>query len=461
MRALLPISAYLYTHDPTIFYTPDTASYMVPASQLVTHDRFFSNGSKQSRVWNSPRTPGPEIVRTPGYPLLLTVGLALGRPAIVTVVLQIILSCFTVYLVYLTAGLLFDSERAALIAALLYAIEPLSILFSSLLSTETLFTAVFMIAVYYLVKYMKRESLMDLAAAGAFLAASVYVRPVDYFLPLLIVTALMSWALIKSEKNKLRLAAHMSVFLAVCVGVTGAWQLRNQRVMDYSGFSSVFSEDMYCCLGASVLAAKQNVSYRQMQNRLGCFSLGVYLRQNPAQRNWHEARIVGYMGRDATQIMLDSPFTFARIYFEGVLRGTFDPASTEFIRFFDLYPKHGGLLNVAVDDGLVESVEALLANRLLAWTTLILLVPQFVYLVGAGMAMARREWDRAMIVMLLIVGYYLALPGGPADWGRFRHPAMPIMCALAGYGLAASRRPETKSPRSSGDAEGWDRLAAG
>ena len=25
-----------------------------------------------------------------------------------------------------------------------------------------------------------------------------------------------------------------------------------------------------------------------------------------------------------------------------------------------------------------------------------------------------------------------AIAGGPGDWGRFRHPAMPIICMLAG-----------------------------
>src|ERR1700719_2407096 len=41
LRTLLPISGYLYTRDATIFYTPDTASYIVPARELIVHHRFF------------------------------------------------------------------------------------------------------------------------------------------------------------------------------------------------------------------------------------------------------------------------------------------------------------------------------------------------------------------------------------------------------------------------------------
>ena len=189
LRILLPIAGYFYTRDVTIFYTPDTGSYIVPARELIAHHRFFSDGA-------------PEIIRTAGYPLLLMAGLLLGHLESVTIALQILISCFTVYMVYLTAHILFEGERLALIAATLYAIEPLSILFTSLLASETLFTAVVMVGVYYLVRYLKRQSLEDLLASGGALAASVYVRPVGYFLPVIIAVGLAAWAVVTSQQNK-------------------------------------------------------------------------------------------------------------------------------------------------------------------------------------------------------------------------------------------------------------------
>jgi hypothetical protein len=50
VRLLLPISAYLYTCDSTIFYTGDSAQYIVPAGELIAHHRFFSNGSAVARA---------------------------------------------------------------------------------------------------------------------------------------------------------------------------------------------------------------------------------------------------------------------------------------------------------------------------------------------------------------------------------------------------------------------------
>lgn len=239
MRALLPILGYCYTHDVTIFYTPDTASYVVPARELIAHHWLFSGGV-------------PEIIRTPGYPLLLAVGLLLGRLELATITLQILLSCFTVFMVYRTACLLFEREEIAIIAAALYAIDPLSILFASLLAAETLFTA---------------------------------------------------------------------------------------------------------------------------------------LVRSAAQR-------VTYMNKGAEHLLLDSPLTYARIYFDGLILATFDLVSTEFLRFFNLYPKQGELLTVDVDKGVIASIEALLSSPILFWSIAVLLPLQLMY----------------------------------------RHPWMPIICVLAGYG---------------------------
>ena len=126
VRLAIPVSAYLHTHDTTIFLAPDTPSYVDPARQLIANGRFAASDGT------------PEIIPTPGYPMLLLLGLLLDRFRLVTITLQVLISCFTVYLVYRTADLLFETEGAALLAAALYALEPLSILYTSIFATETL-----------------------------------------------------------------------------------------------------------------------------------------------------------------------------------------------------------------------------------------------------------------------------------------------------------------------------------
>jgi Dolichyl-phosphate-mannose-protein mannosyltransferase len=364
----------------------------------------------------------------------------LGHLESVTIALQILVSCFTVYMVYLTAHILFEGERMALIAATLYAIEPLSILFTSLLASETLFTAVVMVGVYYLVRYLKQQSLEDLLASGGALAALVYVRPVGYFLPVIIAAGLAAWAVVASQQDKQRLIVHTIVFVIVSLGLTGLWQIRNKAETDYSGSSAIASDNMYFVLAASVLAAEQHAPYYSMRDRLGYQNTRVYLRDHPEQKTWSVARRINYLNRAAEHILVGSSLTYAWIYVDGILRGTFDPGSTEFLRFFDLYPKEGGLLTVEVDKGRIATIEALYANSLLFWSTATMLLVLLIYLSSACITLC--GWvmlDSSILAVSLIMGYYMAIAGGPGDWGRFRHPVMPIICVLAGYGLYAVR----------------------
>lgn len=438
LRVMLPISAYFYTGDLTIFYTGDSAQYIVPASQLIAHHRFFSDGSLQARVWNSPVAPAPEIIRTPGYPLLLVAGLLIGRVALVTISLQILLNSFTVYMVYRTAELLFESQQLAIIAAMFYAMEPLGVLFSSLLSTEAMFTTITAVGVYYLVSYLRQQSLRYLIVSACSFAISAYVRPVGYYLPMTIFAGLGAWMLIANYQKKARLSAHLAIFMIASLAVTGFWRIRNEIVTGYSGFSSVFSDDMYCNMAASVLATKRRLSYNEIQQRLGCYDLSIYFKDHPKQKAQPIGQILKHERDQAMTIFLRNPVIFFRVYLEGVIRGVFDPLSTEFVRLFDFYPKQGGLLETEVDNGIIKTVKLLAFERPLALSTAVLLTVHLIYILGMCAAVIKGPTgDPAFLSVLLTMSYYLVLPGGPSDWGRYRHPAMPMMCVLSGYGLSA------------------------
>ncbi len=453
LRILLPLLGYLFTHDRTIFYAGDSEQYLVPANELIASHRFFSDGSRPARAWNWPIIPAPEVLRTPGYPLLLAVGLLSGHVEATTIACQILLSCLTVYVVYLTAGLLFENEWTALAAGALYAAEPSAILFSSLISSEALFTSIFMIGIYYLAKYMRRGALTNLGIAGGALGVSEYVRPAGYFLPLIIAIAMVAWAFAAGCKHKHRVVAQFSAFVLIPFVLVVPWRIRNKIETGYSGFSSIFTQDMYCNVAASVVAAQRHMSYREMQDRMGCYDLAVYFEDHPGQIHWSLRRILDYQCDRTVRIFLLDPVTFAKIYLAGVVRGVFDPLSTEYVRFFDLYPKQGGLLETAVDQGVVKTLQAMFRNKLLAWSTMILLLIHFVYLSGASIGLCKSSMrDPAVLLMIVAVGYYLALPGGPSDWGRYRHPAMPLICVFAGYGVRlageriSSHRGKTATP---------------
>ena len=111
-KSLFFLLLLLVISDNSIFYAADTWGYLGPARELL------SGGFTYQGV--------PTIVRTPGYPLFFLPGILLGQIELVTIFLQIIVNCITLYIVYRTGLLLFKNETAAIICGLLFALEPVS-----------------------------------------------------------------------------------------------------------------------------------------------------------------------------------------------------------------------------------------------------------------------------------------------------------------------------------------------
>ena len=188
LRCFLTIVVLAINHTSTA-YTPDTESYLVTARKLIEAGQFATGVQ-------------PEIFRTPGYPLLLIPGILLGQQELVAIFIQIMLSCFTIFIIYKLALAIWGERKIATFCALLYAVEPVSILLVTLLMPETLFTALITLFMYLLIKYFTEKSWKPLLGAAITRAASIYVRPIGYYLPFLMAAILLISSLIKNHKNK-------------------------------------------------------------------------------------------------------------------------------------------------------------------------------------------------------------------------------------------------------------------
>lgn len=355
-RVALPLLAW----DAAAFRAPDTASY----------EQFGGN----------------DIVRTPGYPLLL----AVARTPAVTIALQVLLSLATVALVFRIEREAFGGRGWA---ALFYAIEPLSIIYASKLVTETLFTATLVLSLWML----KRRWWVGAALA---MAASAYVRPVTLLLPLLLL-----WR-----------RPHA---LGVAFACTGAWVVRNAVVAGYLGFSAIGDHGLYYYHAAAVQARERGVPYYQQQKEWG---YGEPILETPAD---HARRIRA----EATAILRAHPADAVAVHARGIVMTLADPGAVELLRMFGAYPEKGGLLGEITDRGIVAAIGRLGLLALgtnvafgLAWLALLVLV--------------WRGWpNRATAPLVVTAAFLIVLSGGPMATHRFRHPIMPIACLLAGAGI--------------------------
>ena len=206
----------------------DTASYLGPGRNLLIHAVYANAGL-------------PEIDRTPGYPLFLQItGMSFGNVWL-TATVQIVLSLVSLLLVKKIADRIFPNRNAGVIAVWLYAIEPLSIVYSVRLMPETLFILLLLIVIDRMLSYQETGKLGALAVAGVVLASATYVRPVSYYLGFALAVALA----VTADKGRGLWWKAPAVLLMSVLPLLAVWQVRNWIETGYSGFSSIVEKNLY------------------------------------------------------------------------------------------------------------------------------------------------------------------------------------------------------------------------
>jgi 4-amino-4-deoxy-L-arabinose transferase-like glycosyltransferase len=430
VRVALAATVWLATRDPAAFTAPDTETYLNPARELLATGAYTSGGQ-------------PEVVRTPGYSLLLVPGLLLGRVEAVTVALQIALAALTVVGVYALAAEVLGSPRTALAAAALYALDPLSIVYSSLLLTETLFTTVVVWATWLLARHARGGRARDLLAGTALLAAA-YVRPLGYFLPF---GAAAFAALHAARSRRWRALPRAAFACALAAALLAPWQLRNAAAADYGGFSAVRAQSLYFYDAGARLAREEGIPLEAEHARMGWPGQEEYLRVHPEQRAWTPGQRFRYMEREAKRILSADLPESALVHLRGTGRVLLGTGGGELQSLFRA-PVPGGDFAGRLARGRPAPADLLHLPGALSLLA--------VYVLAAWWLLrVRARWSAPMLLVLCIAAYMVAVVG-PAGGARFRHPAMPAVCLAAGAGAAAlrDRRSGCASTRVRGTAAG-------
>ena len=403
--------------------TNGTSMYLRPAMSLLSTGRFAVDGA-------------PELLHPPGYALFLMPGLWAGHVEIVTLALQLLLAAATIWLIYDITLSWTEHRIAALGAALLAAIEPMSIVFSCLLMTETLFTFLFVLAVHRLLRYLATRSLAALLQTALLLAMATLVRPVSYYLPTILAALLVAHALWRSE-GRLRATGYAAIFWAVSMSPLLAWQLRNYDQTGYSGFAAIADFNLYFFHGASVLAHERGQSMDSVQTEMGLSSLDRFYRLHPELRSGNQAAKFHFMHAEGVRLIREDPWNFAKAYLRGVAILVFNPGASEVLDSLHCYPKDRparpanlGLLGIARQ--MQETAPRLFYSNLLLLAGL-----ATAYLTAAlGLASQLRRISWPLVAVATLALYLLAVSGGAQCVTRLRHPVMPLVFVLSGIGIS-------------------------
>ena len=328
---------------------------------------------------------------------------------------QVLISGLVVLVVALLGARMW-SPAAGLVAALLVALDPLQTYTAGVLLTESLDTmlVVLVAAIGFRVFADERPEARWLFALGTSIALATMVRPVTYYLPLLVLPLLGYRVLRRPELRRAAITLFVA-FLAPLVVVIGGWQLRNYAETGSWRFSAVEAKNLYLYRAAGVVADQEHLSLVAAQAQLR--------RQLEPAKNEGQGAYYGQMYQDAWRIMSSDPVEVAENAVSGLLSeltGTQDKVFGYF-----------GFTRV-------PSVVELAALSLL--------------LVFYGFALfgviftARTRRDRlAHVFVLGIAVYILLVSAGPEAIGgrgeRFRAVAMPLLALYAARGILQLNAP--------------------
>lgn len=423
LRLAIPLLAYACDTSRTFFHEPDTRAYLLTSESLLETGRFERAGE-------------PEVFRTPGYPLFLLPGVALGRATLYAVVAQIALGLCTVVLVQRLAWLLFARRDIASAAAWLAACEPISILYASKLLTETLFTLLFACGVYGAAAYLRYDRLRALLVAAVMLAAATYVRPVAYYCAPLLMFLLAARTLWSGERRRVR-AAHVVAFALLTVAAIAPWQVRNYVRAGYSGFTS-WPVNAITYYATIVRESQPRDSLTVAMSRARFLDDVEYRDAHAEQAAWSPSERFAWQEDAARPVFRAAPGTTARIYIQGVASTVLDNGMSVF----------QGLVGpwIPVDDDQAAKAELSTLGRVwravqvrpafvALYAVLQTVVLGYIGLATLGVASRRAVSRAAIFVVLAAIAYLLFVSGGPFGSHRMRVPIMPLVSTLGGAGL--------------------------
>jgi 4-amino-4-deoxy-L-arabinose transferase-like glycosyltransferase len=369
-------------------------------------------------------------------------GIVSGHVEVVTIALQMLISLATIGLVYRLAWNLTAKGSAAVAAAGFFAIEPLSIIYTSYLMPETVFTFLLVLFLLALTRYLDADALLPLVAAALLLVAATLTRPVSYYLPAGITALLIVRALCAAPRFDLRRLAQAGVFLVVCAVPLAGWQTRNYLAAGYSGFSAISDWNMYFFQGASVLAHEQAKPLEQVQLELGSCDLAIFDAAHPGLRERGEAAKFNYLGKEGKRLVKEHVAAYAVIHARGMARLMLNPAATDALRLLSRYWENQRTLK-PIDLGLLGIVRGMAREvpHVLIGNLVLGVVLGAIYCSAAlGIVSGLRRLSWQLTFLAATASYFVIVSGGPTCVARLRQPVMPLVCVIGGLGVAEAVR---------------------
>jgi len=377
----------------------------------------------------------PEVLRTPGYPLFLTVMPSLRAvvavQAIIGAALCVLVGSFVSF---------YWGGCAGAIAELLLALDVPSIVQGSQIMSDVLFQALLAAVVIVQLCVIARRQYDALSVglgigAALILAIAILVRPVGVLLPLI---APIPFLFVPPEVSWRKTIALCVAALALPALVMGGWMARNAARTGTWTFSTDVAINLYYFKAGGVILYRTGQNFPDLMDRMAR-ELGM-----PDARDYCDTfpALESRMLSDSAHILLHDPLTTFLVTTRSLVWLALVPDRASLNEL--LGTDAGATSYLAATTQLGERVRRLLRSPLLT----VLVTFQFVLLVvtwiGVGRALAGIRKKPVREVAMILIPFFVAmammmLAAGAEAYARFRIPAMPFLTMLAGIGWSRGR----------------------
>jgi 4-amino-4-deoxy-L-arabinose transferase-like glycosyltransferase len=423
----LAIILGIYSTDPGSAYTSDSLRYLEP----ITGD----NAAGLCRVF-----PAATTISLPQIPPLyawLLCGLDSLLENLTPAVLigQILLTAASTALVFHTALWMLNSQRAAIAAALLFAIDPLQTYYASTIMSETLFIFLITLTGYCGARLI--GSLSDTNAGrwaigfGLCIGLCMMTRLVAHHMLIPIVAGLLFFGCRHLQQAWQKVVRVALLVILPVVLITGSWQIRNGLATGSYAFSSASSHIILEWKAAGLLAVKGGISKEEALSILQQRNADAFATESEQlAQGWKIG--VDYLMQNKTDYLLWSVADLGKI-----LMG---PAGAF------AWSWAGIVSGTPTDSPQVQSgnagVKDTIYQLLITYTFAGLILTYLLALAGLVHLRYLPAQNRVALLLLLGMAAFLILiaTGHASAYSRFRAPAMPLLCVVAAAGFERWRQ---------------------
>jgi 4-amino-4-deoxy-L-arabinose transferase-like glycosyltransferase len=397
---LLALAARLYIWidflgKPEFFVQPDTMSYLHPGMQLIEKGNF------------------PSFSRTPVYPIFLAlINTYISSSHAAAALMQIVLSVFTVWMMYLIALRTFGFF-AAILCGFFLALDFQSALTANFLLSETLFTTILAIFLLRIVAWHQEgnkhaaRNLTNAAISGILLSLLSLCRPVAFLL--FVPVAFWIVSVFKSSKKKIAIIA--ICFSLAAMSMPMLWTVRNHKHAGVYFFTTISAKGIFLYRAAWNVAFLEKKEFAEVHN-----AFKQQAEEKKEKEHWNDGELARWEKNEGLKIIAHSlPATvwqglngLAEIYFE-------PKALCQLDRKNILSP----------------------ASVIILWRMLHL----FIIYAGCVIALIlviknkyKLHEKHILLLLFLIAAYFSLLSAGAEAYGRFRVPIAPALSLIAASG---------------------------